>query len=88
VFVDRGYGADGQLLPRGTPGALLDSEAAAVAQLLSLVREQGVRTPDGHWVALEAQTVCLHGDGPHALSFTRSCAAALKQAGIGCRAPA
>ena len=44
VFVDRGYGADGQLLPRGTPGALLDSEAAAVAQLLSLVREQGVRT--------------------------------------------
>lgn len=88
VFVDRGYGADGHLLPRGTPGALLNDEEAAVVQLLSLVRDGGVHTPDGHWVGLEAQTVCLHGDGPHALSFARRCAEALSQAGIARRAPA
>lgn len=87
VFVDRGYGADGHLLPRGTPGALLDDEEKAVAQLLSLVRDGGVHTPEGHWVGLEAQTVCLHGDGPHALPFARRCAEALQQAGIRCRAP-
>ncbi|WP_177318253.1 LamB/YcsF family protein, partial [Burkholderia ubonensis] len=39
------------------------------------------------WVPLNAQTVCLHGDGPHALAFARRIRAALEKAGIDVVAP-
>jgi len=71
VFADRGYRADGSLVPRGQPGALLDDEEEVLARTLVMVREQQVRAVDGAVVPLKAQTICLHGDGPHALAFAR-----------------
>jgi UPF0271 protein len=47
-----------------------------------MVREQRVQAVDGRWVPLNAQTICLHGDGPHALAFARRIRAALESAGI------
>jgi 5-oxoprolinase (ATP-hydrolysing) subunit A len=46
------------------------------------VREQRVQAVDGHWVPLNVQTICLHGDGPHALAFARRIRGALESAGI------
>lgn len=69
VFADRGYNADGSLVKRGTPGDLIDSDDEALAQTLMMVREQHVRAIDGTRVPIRAQTVCLHGDGAHALEF-------------------
>ncbi|WP_296663089.1 5-oxoprolinase subunit PxpA [Paraburkholderia sp.] len=86
VFADRGYRADGSLVPRGEPGALLDDEDAVLARTLAMILEQRVQAVDGTWVPLNAQTVCLHGDGPHALAFARRIRAALADAGIGVRA--
>lgn len=63
VFADRGYRADGSLVPRGEPGALVDDEAAMLARTLEMVRGRRVRAVTGEWVPLNAQTVCLHGDG-------------------------
>jgi len=57
-FADRGYGPDGRLLPRGTPGSVLDAEAAAV-QCRALVSGGSV------------DTVCVHGDGAEALAMAR-----------------
>lgn len=71
VFADRGYRADGSLVPRGQPGALLDNEDEVLERTLAMVREQQVRAVDGAIVPLNAQTICLHGDGPHALAFAR-----------------
>lgn len=71
VFADRGYNPDGSLVKRGTPGALIDDEDAALAQTLTMIREQRVRAIDGSWVPIRAQTVCLHGDGPHAVAFAQ-----------------
>ena len=68
VFADRGYNPDGSLVKRGTPGALHEDEEAALAQTLSMVREQRVRAIDGSWVPIRAETVCLHGDGAHAVA--------------------
>jgi UPF0271 protein len=69
VFADRGYQADGTLVPRGQPGALITDEQQALAQTLEMVRHQRVRTAQGSWVEVQAETVCLHGDGEHALVY-------------------
>ncbi|KVE33455.1 5-oxoprolinase subunit PxpA [Burkholderia sp. TSV86] len=87
VFADRGYRADGSLVPRTEPGALVDDEGEMLARTLEMIRGRRVRAVTGEWVPLDAQTVCLHGDGPHALAFARQIRTALDAAGIGVQAP-
>jgi UPF0271 protein len=87
VFADRTYQADGSLTPRSRSGALIQDENAAVAQVLRMVREGRVRATDGTEVPITADTVCVHGDGPHAVAFARRLAQELRQPGIELRAP-
>ncbi|GAB7534377.1 5-oxoprolinase subunit PxpA [Burkholderia sp. 22PA0099] len=87
VFADRGYRADGSLVPRSQPGALVHDEAQMLARTLEMVRGRQVQAVTGEWVPLNAQTVCLHGDGPHALAFAQRIRAALEQAGVMLTAP-
>jgi UPF0271 protein len=86
VFADRTYQADGSLTTRGRPDALLTSEAESVAQVLRMVREGRVRTTGGGDISIVADTLCLHGDGPHAVAFARGVRAALEAAGVSMRA--
>lgn len=86
VFADRGYQADGSLVPRSQPGALIHDTGEAVARTLRMVREGVVQAVSGETVPLQAQTVCLHGDGPHALAFALALHSALREAGITLRA--
>lgn len=85
VFADRGYRADGSLVPRGEPGALVHDVDEAVARTLRMVREGVVQAVGGETVPLQADTVCLHGDGPQALVFARAIQAALRAAGVDVR---
>lgn len=71
VFADRGYQSDGALVPRSQPGALITDEDQALAQTLEMVQRGRVRSVDGKWANVTAETVCLHGDGAHALVFAR-----------------
>ncbi len=71
VFADRGYRADGSLVPRSLPGALIENQSQALAQTLEMVQRARVQSIDGQWAQVNAQTVCLHGDGEHALAFAR-----------------
>jgi UPF0271 protein len=64
-FADRGYDAAGHLLPRGTPGALLESPMLAAAQA-SRLRKEGL-----------FQTLCCHSDTPNALAIVRAVRAAI-----------
>ena len=86
VFADRGYMPDGSLVPRSQPGALIEDEEQSLAQTLSLVRDRKVTAIDGSTVPVNAQTVCLHGDGAHALAFARRIRDRLQQEGIAVRA--
>ncbi len=86
VFADRGYNPDGTLVKRGTPGALHEDEDVALNQTLTMVREERVRAIDGTWVPIHADTVCLHGDGAHALAFARRIRERLGAEGIAIRA--
>jgi len=85
VFADRGYMPDGSLVPRSQPGALIEDEEASLAQTLALVRDHQVRAVDGSTVSVNAQTVCLHGDGAHALAFARRIRDRLTAEGIAIR---
>jgi UPF0271 protein len=72
VFADRTYQADGTLTPRNQPGALLTDPTQATAQVLGMVKEGKVKAITGEEISLKAETVCIHGDGPHAVEFARS----------------
>jgi UPF0271 protein len=81
-FADRGYGADGRLLPRDRPGALVEGEDAAIAaRAVEMVRTQHVPIEGGS-LALPTQTLCLHGDDPRAAGRARAIRRALEGAGI------
>lgn len=71
VFADRGYQADGSLVPRTQPGALIEDEDQSLAQTLGMVETGRVKSITGVWTSVVAQTVCIHGDGEHALAFAR-----------------
>ncbi|MCY9111961.1 LamB/YcsF family protein [Bacillus atrophaeus] len=82
VFADRTYQADGTLTPRSQPDALIRDDAAAVGQVIKMVKEGAVTSQQGRDVPLKADTVCIHGDGAHALTFAKNIRKELKQAGI------
>jgi UPF0271 protein len=51
-----------------------------------MLREGVVRATDGSEVSIAADTVCVHGDGPHPLEFARRLRAELAAAGIAVQA--
>ncbi|XHA18301.1 5-oxoprolinase subunit PxpA [Citrobacter farmeri] len=82
VFADRGYLADGSLVPRSQPGALIEDEEQSLAQTLEMVERGRVKSLTGEWASVIAQTVCIHGDGEHALAFARRLRSAFESRGI------
>ncbi len=86
AFVDRAYAADGTLLPRSRPGAVLGDAAAAANRVVRLVREGVVEAADGALLAIRAQTLCIHGDGPDPMALARAVRKALAAAGIAVQA--
>jgi UPF0271 protein len=82
VFADRTYQPDGTLTPRGRADALVRDPDQAVARVVTMVREGRVRAVSGEWVAVRADTVCVHGDNPEAVAFTSRIRDALVETGI------
>ena len=82
VFADRGYRADGTLVPRSAPGAMITDEDEAIRRMIRMVREGVVTSVDGVDVPLVADSVCVHGDGEKALAFVRKIRSELLAAGI------
>jgi UPF0271 protein len=87
VFADRGLEPDGSLTPRGRPGAMIEDEEQAVTRVLRMVLEGKVAGSDGVDVAIQADTVCIHGDQPKALAFALRLREALGRAGVEVRRP-
>lgn len=82
AFPDRAYQADGQLAPRRLPGAVIHDEAAVRERVVQLVTSGCMTSIDGQSVALQADTLCLHGDTPGAWKLARALRAALTEKGI------
>ncbi|MFS0891960.1 5-oxoprolinase subunit PxpA [Peribacillus frigoritolerans] len=78
VFADRTYQHDGSLTSRLEKDALIENDDVAVAQVIRMVKEGKVLSQQGSDVALKADTICIHGDGAHALSFAQHVRESLK----------
>ena len=82
VFSDRTYQDDGSLTPRSQPNALIEDEDIAVNQALQMITQQTVTARSGKIIPIIADTICLHGDGTHAVRFAKAITTALKQSNI------
>lgn len=72
AFLDRNYLADGALVPRSHPKALIQYPEAVLQQLQDFLDKGGVTTLEGTWLPLPATTFCLHGDHPKVLTFLKT----------------
>jgi UPF0271 protein len=79
AFADRRYQADGRLVSRETPGALIVDPVAAAEQARALAAGGPVGTFGGGAVRIRADTICLHSDTPNALNIARAVHAALNR---------
>lgn len=86
VFADRNYLADGSLVPRTRPDALLHDPEEAAVRVLRMLREGVVRSVDGKDVEVCAETICVHGDTPGAVEFARSLRESLEKNGVSIQA--
>ncbi len=80
VFADRTYQDDGTLTPRSQPHALIEEADKAIKQVLQMTKEGTVTTLSGKTISIVAETVCIHGDGKHALVFAKAIHSAVKEA--------
>jgi UPF0271 protein len=87
VFADRTYRQDGTLTPRSMEGALIEEPEQAAAQVIRMVKQGTAMSREGVEVEVKADTVCVHGDGPHALDSVRIIRQRLEQEGIRVLAP-
>lgn len=82
AFVDRGYEDDGRLRARSLPDALVTDARVCATRARMLVEERKVQSASGHWLTVEAETLCIHGDTPGALQTARAVREELRRAGI------
>jgi 5-oxoprolinase (ATP-hydrolysing) subunit A len=83
AFADRAYRRDGSLVPRSEPGAVLSDPGEVVARAVQIATERHVVAVDGSRVAVEARSICIHGDTPGAVALARAVRQALEQASVG-----
>lgn len=86
VFADRHYLSDGSLVPRTRSDALVENDEEAIAQVLQMVEQQAVTSIEGITIPIQADSICLHGDGVHALEFAEKIRTALANKQIEIRA--
>jgi len=82
VFADRTYNEDGSLTSRFKPGALIEETTKAVEQVVQMLNEKTVTAITGKKISISADTVCIHGDGEHAIEFSKAINNALKRNNI------
>lgn len=71
VFSDRTYQKDGSLTPRTSSDALITNSEDAIKQVIKMVIEEKVHCQQGFDIPIKADTICIHGDGVHALTFAQ-----------------
>jgi 5-oxoprolinase (ATP-hydrolysing) subunit A len=82
AFADRAYTADGQLVSRRDPGAVLHDPEEVAERMVKLVREGVITSIDGQPTRIKADSICVHGDSPGAVEIARRLRLRLHEAGI------
>ena len=81
-FADRRYQRDGSLTPRDEEIAVIENPKDAAAQAVEIACNRRVRTTCENFHPLPAATLCVHGDGPHAVTILKAVRHALEDRGF------
>ena len=71
VFSDRNYNVDGTLVSRREENALIQTEAEMLEHVKGILMSNEVMSVQRKKINISAQTLCIHGDGPHALDYAK-----------------
>ena len=82
AFADRAYEPNGALVSRREAGAVLEDPDLIAERMLTLVRDGVVVARDGARVAIEADSICVHGDSPGAVHIATVVRDRLTEAGV------
>ncbi|MGE5541892.1 MAG: LamB/YcsF family protein [Bacillota bacterium] len=82
VFADRAYNADGSLVSRGTPGAIIEDPDIAVSRVVRMVTEGRVTAIDGTDIPIKVDSVCVHGDSPGAPALIKGLRKSMEEYGV------
>ena len=82
VFADRTYGDNGLLTPRKEPNSMIKDAAQAVAHVRRMVDEQAIYSTTGKRIPCQVDSICVHGDGPTAVTVSKAVRDGLEAAGI------
>ena len=69
AFADRTYGADGKLTSRTVANAFVNNSDIALSNVIQLIEHNTLTATTGEVVTINAETICIHGDGPKAVEF-------------------
>ena len=82
IFADRAYMDDLSLAPRSMEGSMITDEEFAIARCIRMIKEGKVTALSGRELNIKGDTLCVHGDGPKALSFVKRIREAFEKEGI------
>ena len=82
AFPERAYLKDGRLAPRSMQGSSIHDPKEAARRAVLMVKQNRVEAIDGGWFELKPQTLCIHGDNPHAPEIAKAVRQALEAEGI------
>ena len=82
AFADRAYNADGSLVSRRLPGAVIHDPAEVALRMLRMVNKGRITAIDGTDIALEAQSICIHGDTRTAVAIATTLRDTLAARGV------
>ncbi|MHA4846369.1 5-oxoprolinase subunit PxpA [Flavitalea antarctica] len=82
VFADRTYSPQGFLTPRSQPGALITDQEASLTQVICMVENHFVISSGKTKIAVQPDTICIHGDHPNSLEFVKAIYQGLSKANV------
>lgn len=82
IFADRAYEPNGHLVSRSEPGAMIEDADVAAGRVVEMVEAGAIIARDGTRLPTPIDSICVHGDGPHAIAIARTVRAALERAGV------
>jgi len=72
VFADRAYNPNGSLVSRNHPEALINDEEHAAKRVFRMIKEGKVLSITGDDIPIQADSICVHGDGENALKMVET----------------
>lgn len=82
AFADRAYNADGSLVNRRLEGSVIHDPEAIAERMLRMINERRITAIDGADIALDAQSICVHGDNPTAVAIAAALRKTLEASGV------